>query len=355
MKSQNNGSAAPTRSGIMDQRPQIYFKLEFGVSWTPGRPAVPRQMTYMSRDLREREQQFPRQLPPTNTNYLAAYSEASQANRSRQQLQHATLQQYPYQHYFPSENMPEQRHKAAPPEPQLAPTESQGGRRGSRSQSRPSSHERGRSAPPPLNDSPWDAEPEPMAASALPAKREPVPTRHVIERKKLPASASQVSLASNLTSGPLWAYATDYLEQAEDNAPNPSARQHPVRYGSIRPADDDGDRKRVREIESLAPALMTVDNGFEDQWWNQGERETMMQASLSPLVSGRRASVTGSPWREHDIPPDRLDFEPSGVSPDLTNSPPTRSDLVSPLSEYGSSMYSMPPRSLTTRSDELHM
>ena len=37
------------------------------------------------------------------------------------------------------------------------------------------------------------------------------------------------------------------------------------------------DPERVRELETLSAALMTVDNGFENQWWNQGPRLSTVQ------------------------------------------------------------------------------
>lgn len=34
------------------------------------------------------------------------------------------------------------------------------------------------------------------------------------------------------------------------------------------------DPARVQELEKLSLAMVTVDNGFENQWWYQGQRET---------------------------------------------------------------------------------
>ncbi|KAI0475033.1 hypothetical protein GGR56DRAFT_492512 [Xylariaceae sp. FL0804] len=41
------------------------------------------------------------------------------------------------------------------------------------------------------------------------------------------------------------------------------------------------DPDRVAQLESLSMAMMTVDNGFENQWWYQGPRETTHHASRS--------------------------------------------------------------------------
>lgn len=38
----------------------------------------------------------------------------------------------------------------------------------------------------------------------------------------------------------------------------------------------------IKEMECLATAMMTVDNGFEDQWWNQGPRLVNVTGDLIP-------------------------------------------------------------------------
>lgn len=43
---------------------------------------------------------------------------------------------------------------------------------------------------------------------------------------------------------------------------------------------DDRERGKAVEMASLAAAMMTVDNGFEDQWWNRGTRQTTQAGDL---------------------------------------------------------------------------
>lgn len=43
---------------------------------------------------------------------------------------------------------------------------------------------------------------------------------------------------------------------------------------------DDRQQGRAREMETLATAMMTVDNGFEDQWWYQGHRLSNVAGDL---------------------------------------------------------------------------
>lgn len=44
----------------------------------------------------------------------------------------------------------------------------------------------------------------------------------------------------------------------------------------------------IKEMESLATAMMTIDNGFEDQWWNQGTRVVNVGGELIPANVGTR-------------------------------------------------------------------
>jgi hypothetical protein len=206
---------------------------------------------------------------------------------------------------------------------------------------RSSSHSRGRSAPPPINDSPWDAEPEPMAATALPSRRKPVPRQDPDADKA--SSGSQVSLASNLTSGPFWSYAWDYFDNNGDSNLTPRRTAVPEHEPSHR-GDDAREQVRVRDIESLASALMTVDNGFEDQWWYQGPRYINAAGDLGPPVPARRgstASDSGHIISTIDESNLRLDFSPTD-RPRHSGEFVSISDIVSPISDTASpsSIYS---------------
>lgn len=108
---------------------------------------------------------------------------------------------------------------------------------------------------------------------------------------------------------------------------------------------DDQDQGRTMEIQSLATALMTVDNGFEDQWWYQGTRLVNIAGDLiSPAaVAERYAQCTQyaigtviSPISERGMGVETWQhFNHDEVSPSTTFSSPLR-------------------RTLTTRSEELH-
>lgn len=130
---------------------------------------------------------------------------------------------------------------------------------------------------------------------------------------------------------------------------------------------DDRTRGRSQEMQSLATALMTVDNGFEDQWWYQGSRLVNVTGSvLVPTAPPRVNDGTGGlhgvlPERETAEFPSRptrsASFQPSSSSFQPASPRSSVVDIVSPMSDYPSPMSSFGGlrRSLTTRSDELHM
>jgi hypothetical protein len=103
-----------------------------------------------------------------------------------------------------------------------------------------------------------------------------------------------------------------------------------------------------RELEDLQAAMMTVDNGFEDQWWHQGPKQTTADmATLAgdlALSASMRDSITAGP-----LPPGWTHEEPQSS----TTSAGGMHGLVSPISEYNYPNTSRLNRSLTTRSDEL--
>ena len=119
------------------------------------------------------------------------------------------------------------------------------------------------------------------------------------------------------------------------------------------------DPERVRELEALGQAMMTIDNGFEDQWWNQGEREPVPAATVAgdlitsnPNPQAAQQAVT-SDWSPAaalgwtPVPPQGAADERLAFS--------TANNLVSPITDYGSPppVYNRLNRTLSTRSDEL--
>lgn len=419
----------------MGDRPAIYIHLEMGLS-LPKIMSKDRHITYISKSMRDRANQFPRQLPPTNTNYLNAPSQYQAGNQQmlrqtqlpQDQLQHqfayrvsnipphtygrdpvpaGLVQEQSYQPYRPQQVQHDIREYYAPvpsaaaQQGTLQPDEVP---RSSRSTSR-GSHERGKSAPPPLNSSPWDMSPSHASGS------EP----HLW--KALPATPNQFRLGEGDMPWDSWTFpmGIDDNNEEDDHGEGGDGRirsreasiratwgpEFPGEYS--RPSQfvqvDDRATGKAKDIQSLASALMTVDNGFEDQWWYQGPRLVNIhgnvmvptavpkssfhpdhqQSSVGWAVSHEEAQRLKDQNDQHQLQQKRQEqqrrrqrhlsfqeqqlesFVPSDASLQLVSphslSGTGTADIVSPLSDYPSplSNYGGLRRSLTTRSDELHL
>ncbi|KAM5341629.1 hypothetical protein ACJ41O_014660 [Fusarium nematophilum] len=409
----------------MSERPAIYVHFELGVSW-PKHITKDRHITYISKSMRDRANQFPRQLPPANTNYLAAptqyqvaYQQAPvqvQQPQTRPQHQltyHPTYippntynrdpvsavpaQASSYQPYRPPQAEHHIREYYAPPAPahtQHSQAQEEN-RRSSRSLSSRSSHERGRSAPPPFNSSPWDvnsksnAQGEAQVWKALPA----TPNRYRLGEDDMPWSTWNFPMGYNDNDEE-----DENDKGGEESRPRPREPSMRATWGPEFPPEssrrgdlDDRTTGKARDIQSLATALMTVDNGFEDQWWYQGPRlvnihGTVLVPTAVPKSSFHPDYQQGSVgWavsseeeqrllhqqreepqrhqrhqRQHSLPQlqqQQYPFPPSSASFQAVSPRSSVVDIVSPMSDYPSPLSSFGGlrRSLTTRSDELHM
>ncbi|EWG53818.1 hypothetical protein FVEG_12164 [Fusarium verticillioides 7600] len=422
----------------MGEQPGIYVHLEMGVQ-LPKIMSKDRHITYVSKSMRDRASQFPRQLPPTNTNYLNAPAHyqvahqqmATQAQQPQtqpqQQFTHTISDMPPniynrdpvlvgmaheptYLPYRPQQaqqahHIREYYAPAAPSQQQQREAHPEELRLSSRSAER-SSHERGSSAPPPLNSSPWDVTShnsggEPHVWKALPA----TPNQFRLGESDMPWDGWNFPMGFNDNNGD-----DDSNEGGENRNRSreaslratwgPEFPGEPSRY--VQPAQvDDRARGKAKDIQSLASALMTVDNGFEDQWWYQGPRlvhldgTTVMVPTAVPRSSfhpdHQQSSVGWAVSREeeqqqqdlkyqHQLQQSRREQEQqryqrnrqrhlslqeeqlaSFVSPNTSFQPisprSSLADIVSPLSDYPSPLSSCGGlrRSLTTRSDELHI
>ncbi|KPM38539.1 hypothetical protein AK830_g8035 [Neonectria ditissima] len=376
-------------TAAMAERPAIYVHFEFGVSWTPRHAPRNRQLTYMSKSMRDRANHFPRQLPPPTTNFLTApvvYQEASQSQAQPQaqlqpqnQPQHYVQPQNNQQSYFPREIVtvpPPIQQQQQQSQPQTLQWETLPTQRPSRSQTR-SSHERGRSAPPPFNDSPWDVNAEPSSSNAMGNTQGPRPEPEVW--KALPATPNQFRLGEDGMPWSSWTFPMGYSDDDNEDSDEQAYRRQlniprvseTSPGSSRRPEFNDRDKSKVREMQSLAAAMVTVDNGFEDQWWYQGSRLVNVGGNLLPTTAGARADADGSDdtvtWADapqfrasqdgQEYEEDQEVAQPSWASFRLTSPRSSIVDIVSPVSEFSSpvSSYRGLQRSLTTRSDELHM
>ncbi|KAK1638091.1 hypothetical protein BDP81DRAFT_424144 [Colletotrichum phormii] len=343
------------------RKPQIFVHFEFGVSFSPRHAPNQHSVTYASRGFRDRAQ-FPRQVPPPNTNYLAEPSHSAQPHQP-------TRSTPPIQEYYAPQAQP-----PMPPHYEVS--------RQSRQESRSSSsHERGSSAPPPWNDSPWDAEPDALGSSALPRQRPraqnapdywkalpEVPSRFRLGEDEMPWSAS---------SWPGEFGMPDESEVVDDYSSELSMKFRDVSLTNATPVPRErGDDGRRHDLEALSAAMVTVDNGFENQWWYQGERQQITApgvvagdlhttaAALASTTATAEAVVSPLPPLQTPVQLHQQlggygtresmgwvsaqggDSHASMMSATIYNP----SVLVSPMSEYASPRLH---RSMTTRSEEL--
>ncbi|KAK4136165.1 hypothetical protein BT67DRAFT_232637 [Trichocladium antarcticum] len=372
--------------------PEVFLHLEFSVSWGGKKqPAKNHQITYRSRGVRERATAFPRQVPAPNTNYLAAiHNFDSRQTRVREWREdcasspnrHHQLQEY-YQGQQPAVylQIPEIREPEPEPEPEPErPTRADA----------PSSHGRGRSAPPPLGENPWDVKVSQDRARASDLDHQWGEAR----QKPLPAAPSEFRLGDGGQPWSNWSLPDGYDpdlhpkdgDDDDDDTNNPrnrnpdglAPRPDPVARNSVTyatnptivsvfspepvprprppPPARDAETGRARELGALSAAMMTVDNGFENQWWNRGSRATVYtdDAPRTPDDSPVQRWSTG-PMRE--TPPATPVFQPP-PSPQPPSQPqPPSSGVVSPMTEAARSpalqSASLLQRTMSTRSEEL--
>jgi hypothetical protein len=245
---------------------------------------------------------------------------------------------------------------------------------------RRSSHERGNSAPPPFGDNPWDVNLEageanfpslkPSATFRSQAAIDPwkalpvIPSRSPLGKDEMPWDAWSVPHGYDPEEYPQDEEAgtssatknnrdtsTERSRLGEVNATSPTD----VSTFSIGPTgppyrpDDPG---RIRELAGLSSAMVTVDNGFENQWWYQGGRESVATGGAAGVPPSPRFSRNSLGWaiastsevkkseRHHSMAADDTSFS-------------TRHSCVIENPDAPVSSYRQLTRSLTTRSDEL--
>lgn len=310
-------------------RPQLFVELSFGVSWSDRHMPQMHTLSYTSKNLKAARDSghFPRQALPSQPHRQPYRGERHHREHERP-------------HSRPS-------HLRLP-----RPTVAQPPPREPRSSARRATTERGSSEPPPVQPSLWDGgmEGEDGRPSATLFNR---PARATMNfpaiRKDVPTNPARFRLGADGLPWSVSAWPLDSEDDEEENAP-PFANMPTVvpLYPANRSRSEDP--QRVEELESLSMAMLTIDNGFENQWWNQGQREPVAWFPLRP--------------DEHDAHHLSLDDAallsaaepPSGVDT-YSAHPESFRGIVSPLSDF-SPTFSIPltlQRSATSRSDELWM
>ncbi|KAI2471175.1 hypothetical protein F4781DRAFT_429751 [Annulohypoxylon bovei var. microspora] len=331
-------------------KPQIFVQLAFGVSWSQRHTPQTHTVTYMSRNLKSARDSgnFPRQVPPPNTNYLNAQEQRQNRSREHSGRHHQERQQHRHHHHAQQPRAAGQTREHGRPRGQTNEQSNEHLRArprvGSRNEGRETLHERGRSAPPPFNDSPWDVH---HASSAAPFPPFTQASREQPEGwEALPAPSSQYRLGEDGLPWSAWAWPVDDDGDESPYANNPTT----VPLSTERPRSDD--LERARELESLSTAMVTVDNGFENQWWYQGPRESA--EPWWPREAGDEADESGNLTTAEALL--LSDSEPPLALRSNEDHLASLHDLVSPMSDTSSPAQSFARplyRSLTTRSEEL--
>ncbi|TGJ86247.1 hypothetical protein E0Z10_g2547 [Xylaria hypoxylon] len=315
-------------------KPQLFVQLTFGVSWSDRHIPRTHTLSYTSKHLKNARNSghFPRQEP--------CHQHRRQDSVQRQH-QHRGERHH---HHRDNERPRGRATNSRPRHPgTLSPP------RESRSDSRRTDNERGSSAPPAVHDGPWSDEEGGPSATLFPrparTNRNPP---HVW--KDLPTNPARFRLGEDGLpwSASVWPFDPDSNEDEPPFANLPTTL--PLSPPSERRHGEDP--QRVKELESLSTAMVTVDNGFENQWWNQGERESI---ALFPSGSAD-AEEYARPMSMADAVLLSAAEPPSGVDTYSPNIDSLR-DLVSPLSDISPTFNMSSPlqRSNSTRSDELWM
>jgi hypothetical protein len=362
-------------SGRQRLRPQVYVHFEFGMSLGPNRTPHHHEMTYRSRGLRERSPNFPRAVPAPSTNFLTP---------SAQHTQHTPNQTRAPQSYYYYGGPPNPARQPEPiyyyggPTRQPEHAQNERPRRTSRDERpREGSHERGSSAPPPFGDNPWDVNvlqagdatfsPSPLTGTL----RSPQP---VDAWKALPEIPSRFRLGEDDMPWDAWSipvgYDPDTHPQDEEAGPSSSTNDNcePLSSGAalattptdvstfsidpIGPPYQPDDPGRIKELAGLSSAMMTVDNGFEHQWWYQGGRESVVTGEAAGVVPQPRFSRNSLGWAIASTPDLRQAERHNSVVASIA-SPSTNYSGAFTRPETPDSFPQPLTRSLSTRSDEL--
>ncbi|CAK7201883.1 hypothetical protein SEUCBS139899_004598 [Sporothrix eucalyptigena] len=278
---------------------------------------------------REHQSQSRRREEPTQSTQLSHHQQRQQQQHRNHRQKQPQQQPKPQQHAQPQ---PQQQHRVqeSPLSQMYLSTRYQSHRdltpvdeeqRSSRSsRDSRSSHERGHSEPPPLSGSPWDITTGDASGLqhnysgsryVVPSSSVAGPSRGPVQIwKDLPDLPTRYRLGEGLPwSQGLPEPAADPDDErlrprSQPEAGDSSSIHQSLDYSPFRPFSNrptvipiqvedtesqrqrDIDTQKKRDLEALSMAMMTIDNGFESQWWNQGKREnTDARSPTAPTPS----------------------------------------------------------------------
>lgn len=272
----------PPRTASKFPAPGIHVNLEFGFSFSNNDPPHTASMKYTSRNMQERmrlqhqEGFHTQQLPRSSRNLLPGNPQ----DRQFRQPQGGHRQQYPpTSHVIVPENMQERqsRHQYRPRNLDVRPR---------------APHERGSSAPPSLLDRNLPTSPVSPITPLLHTSSMPIEGTE----RPLPAAPSHFRLGED---GLPWSTEPWYREEIELASPTRPTRPTVNTVVAVEPEEIRAeDPQRVRELEDLQQAMMTVDSLSHDGWepWTW---DSVGDIPRGPRSLGWAISTLPSPDESH--------------------------------------------------------
>ncbi|KAI0394473.1 hypothetical protein F5Y17DRAFT_253729 [Xylariaceae sp. FL0594] len=309
-----NRGHRPVQSGLNPLgRPQVFVQLSFGVSWSERHVPQSHSFSYTSKNLKNARDSghFPRQPLPEDHQRHQPEPARPRGRPARPHSRHLTSQ-------------------ASPPLAEPGP---------------PVPLERGCSAPAPLPEARLGGEEN--APSATLFSRPVLATVHApaLWNDQPPDPAS-----FRLSQGLPWSVSAWPSEPDNSGHELPLANVPTVVPLLPLSKQRGEDPQRVRELASLSTAMMTVDNGFENQWWNQGERQPVGALTVPPRSLGEDHARFTSMDDALLLSP----AEPPSAAETYSATMGTFNGIVSPISDP-SPTFTLPwhiHRSFTSRSDD---
>ncbi|EFX00010.1 hypothetical protein CMQ_327 [Grosmannia clavigera kw1407] len=320
--------AVGSRVSSIPNRPQFYVHLDFGLSLSPGHIPNSHTVSYQSQSLRERLAHLPHKPPPTMSamptmptmpaTAARAVVPETQARRPAATAIHDVPRPSFSDHYYYQYQ-----------------------------------HNRGQTR----RDARYDPPQQPQQPQAVWKPLPEVPGRFRLGETELP-----------------WSTGPD--ADPDDERLRPSSRAesddghsilHPFRSRSQEPPPVSAsfsniptvlplqshvalelDPRRRQELESLSAAMVTVDNGFESQWWNQGGRDRLPVADVDgvpeQMSSAPRERTVSLGWA---VASSSASASASAAAPTLGITRSVSDNVVSPWSASATLEIGQPSRQMT--------
>jgi hypothetical protein len=326
-------------------KPQVFVQVQFGVSWSEQHTPRNHTVSYTSRNLKE-NRNFPRQAPSSRsttdalTHHPAMHRQRPQTASHHGQDRNARgfpgLQEYgrSYSNHHSSGRLPTMSQSRMEP----------------RSRSAGASNNRDGQSLPIFHNSPWCGDEGPSSTTFPPPARTSRDASRTQEISQARPEQYRLGSEGMPWCGWSWPEGVTGVDPPDEGVPYAN-RPTTIPLSSERQHADDP--AKAWELERLSSAMVTVDNGFENQWWYQGERESVgLLSSEQPEETSRSDDSVLLSAYEPTLP-----TEGDWMRSRLERSPNLHS-IVSPISDVSSSPslnFRGLDGTLTSMSDELFL